>query len=75
MKNLQIRNMPDDLHRRLKVRAATEGRSMSDLVLREIERSLAKPTLREWFEQTRRDEPFDIPGGSAALIRAERDSR
>jgi antitoxin FitA len=75
MKNLQIRNLPDDLHRRLKVRAAMEGRSMSDLVLREIERSLAKPTVREWFEQTRRDEPFDIPGGAAALIRDDRDSR
>ncbi len=48
---------------------------MSDLVLREIERSLEKPTRREWLERLRRDDPFEVPGGSAALIRVERDSR
>lgn len=48
---------------------------MSDLVLREIEHSLQKPTRREWLERLRRDEPFEVPGGSAALIRVERDSR
>lgn len=74
MKNLQIRNMPEDLHRRLKERAAREGRSMSELVIREIERSLEKPSLREWLDQVEQDEPFDVPGGSAALIRAYRDA-
>ena len=37
---LQIRNVPDELHRRLKARAAIEGLSMSELVLREIRKAL-----------------------------------
>ena len=42
-KMLQIRNVPDDLHARLKARAAYAGMSMSDYVLREIRRSLDRP--------------------------------
>ena len=48
-KMLQIRNVPDVVHRRLKARAAHLGLSMSDYVLREIERLLEKPTREELF--------------------------
>jgi plasmid stability protein len=44
---IQIRNVPDDLHRRLKARAALEGKSLSDYLLHEVERLLEKPTLSE----------------------------
>jgi plasmid stability protein len=75
MKTLQIRNVPDDVHRRLKARAAMEGRSLSDLALAELTRSLERPTRRELLDRIAAREPVEIPGGAAAVIRAERDSR
>jgi predicted nucleic acid-binding protein len=44
MANLQIRNVPDDIHRRLKGRAALEGRSLSEYALQELVRALERPT-------------------------------
>lgn len=73
MKTVQIRNVPDALHRRLKVRAAQEGRSMSDLVLDEIRRSLDRPTRSELLERIAQRDPVEID--SAAEVRAERDAR
>lgn len=75
MKTLQIRNVPDEVHRELKARAAREGRSLSEFALAELRRSLQRPTRREFLERLATREPFDIPEGSAALIREERDSR
>lgn len=48
---IQIRNVPDDVHRKLKARAASEGMSLSDYLLREVRESAARPTLREWFDR------------------------
>lgn len=73
MKTLQVRNVPDDLHRRLKVRAAQEGRSMSELVLDELRRSLDRPTRAELLERISAREAVDIDG--AAEVRIERDAR
>jgi antitoxin FitA len=75
MKTLQIRNVPDDVHRKLKARAAREGRSLSDLALAELIRSLERPTRRELLDRIASREPIEVPGGAAALVRAERDSR
>lgn len=50
-KNLQIRNVPEDLHRRLKIRAAQQGRSMSELILEQLERSLERPTHEELLDR------------------------
>ena len=44
---IQIRNVPDDLHRTLKIRAAQEGLSLSDYLLREIEKVAGRPTVSE----------------------------
>jgi plasmid stability protein len=41
---VQIRNVPDELHRRLKSRAALAGMSISEYLLQEIERSLERPS-------------------------------
>lgn len=72
---VQVRNVPSELHRRLKVRAASEGMSMSDYILREIRKSLDRPTQQEFLERLRA-RPLRRPRRSAAeLIRAERDSR
>jgi plasmid stability protein len=72
MKTLQIRNVPDDLHRSLKERAAREGTSMSELVLRELPRLAHKPSPEQVLARIRKREP--VGGLSAAeLIGSERD--
>jgi plasmid stability protein len=75
MKTLQIRNVPDDIHRKLKVRAAEEGSSLSELALGELRRSLQRPTRRELLERLARRTPVEVEGGVAAVVRAERDGR
>jgi antitoxin FitA len=44
---IQIRNVPDELHRRLKSRAALAGMSLSDYLLNEIRQVAERPTLEE----------------------------
>jgi hypothetical protein len=46
-KMIQIRNVPDDLHRALKMRAAAAGMSMSDYIKRELDRKSRKSTIKE----------------------------
>jgi hypothetical protein len=48
MSTVQIRNVPDDLHRRLKMRAAASGRSLSDYLLDELRLVADRPPLPEW---------------------------
>jgi plasmid stability protein len=50
---IQIRNVPEDVHRTLKVRAAIEGTSLSEYVLREIERFARTPTPAELDDRIR----------------------
>ena len=71
MKMIQIRNVPDDLHRALKVRAAQEGTTMSDLILSELPRLADRPSPEQLLDRIRRRTPV---GGSPAaeLIAAER---
>ena len=53
-KMIQIRNVPDDVHRTLKARAAREGMSLSDYLLREITKAAERATLNDLFERARR---------------------
>lgn len=66
---IQIRNVPDDLHRRLKARAALEGISLSDLALAELRRSLERPTRRELLELVASREPVTDGPSSLELVR------
>src|SRR4028118_1328082 len=52
-KMIQIRNVPDELHRKLKVRAAREGMTLSDYLLSEVEQVAEKPPLRELMGRLR----------------------
>ena len=71
---IQIRNVPDDLHRSLKERAAREGTTLSDLILSELPR-LAQQTLAGGgLERIRNREPVGGPSAEE-LIRAERAER
>ena len=72
---LQIRNVPDDVHRRLKARAALAGMSMSDYVLREIEQSLSRPTREEVLARIAELPPIELNPSSAEVLREERERR
>jgi antitoxin FitA len=52
-KMIQIRNVPDDLHRALKMRAAAAGMNLSDYIKRELDRKSRKSTIKEIRERSR----------------------
>ena len=74
-KMIQLRNVPDDLHRSLKARAALEGLSLSDYLLAEIRRAAARPTLAELADRLKRRAPTRVRPGPAEAVRREREGR
>lgn len=71
-KMVQIRNMPESVHREVKARAARAGMSLSDYLLREVERLAAAPPVEEVLsnlENRRRPALHESP---AEAVRAER---
>jgi antitoxin FitA len=72
---LQIRNVPEDIHRRLKARAAMEGVSLSELTLAELRRSLERPTRRELMARVAARCRTTAGEVSDEAVRAERDAR
>ena len=74
-KTIQIRNVPEALHRRLKLRAAFEGKSLSDYLLAELRRVAERPTPAEMRERLARRSATDPHPSPEEAIRAERDSR
>jgi plasmid stability protein len=73
-KMIQIRNVPDDLHRRLKVRAAEKGLSLSEYLLRMAEREAERPTIEELTERIRRRGRVQWSEPTAEIIRRMRDA-
>lgn len=73
MPNIQVRNVPEDLHRALKAKAATAGSSLSDFVLAELVQLAKRPTLGELRERLRRREPVDLRPSAADVIREVRE--
>ena len=72
---LQVRNVPDDLHAELRRRASAAGMSLSEYVLRELDRLASQPTVEEVLARAaRRGGSFPLADAVAA-IRAERDAR
>ncbi len=74
-KMIQIRNVPEELHRAIKARAALAGMSLSDYLLAEIRSSAERPTLTELRERLRNRQPVSLAMSPADAVRAERDSR
>jgi len=72
---VQIRNVPVEFHRRLKARAAIEGMSMSDYILREVGKSLERPTREEVLERLRARPVRHLKRSAAEVVRTERDAR
>lgn len=71
---VQVRNVPVEFHRRLKARAAVEGMSMSDYILREVGKALDRPTRQEVLERLRSGTVRQLRRRAAEVIRAERDA-
>ena len=71
-KMIQVRHVPDALHRKLKTRAAAKGISLSDYVLKEIEQVAEQPTLEEMIERLHTREPIKFKGTAAQEVRRMR---
>ncbi len=74
-KMIQIRHVPEDLHRKLKARAANAGMPLSDYLLREIRRVAEQPTIEELWERIQQRGPVELKVSAADLIREDRDAR
>lgn len=73
MAMIQIRNVPDALHRELKARAAQSGMTLSDYLLDEIREVAVKPSMRQWLERVSRREPVETSLTSSEAIHLERE--
>jgi plasmid stability protein len=74
-KMIQLRNVPDALHRSLKARAAMAGMSLSDYLLAEIREIAERPTLAELRERLHQRKPVDAQLDTARMLREEREAR
>ena len=72
---IQIRNVPEDLHRLLKSRAALAGQSLSDYLLEELRRTAQRPTLRELAQRLSSRDPVTPPIPPSEVLRFERENR
>jgi plasmid stability protein len=72
-KMVQIRNMPDRLHRLFKVRAAAESLSLSDYLLRELERAAEYPSLDEIKRRLATRSPVQSIDSTVSWVREERE--
>jgi plasmid stability protein len=72
---IQIRNVPDALHRRLKSRAALAGMSLSDYLLNEIRAVAERPSVDELRARLRTRSRITPSLTPAEAVRAERDQR
>jgi plasmid stability protein len=73
-KMVQIRNVPDALHRKLKARALNSGQTLSDYLLTELERLAARPTRAEMLARLHSRKRVTLKTPAAVIIRAERES-
>ena len=71
---IQIRNVPDALHRRLKARAALAGQSLSDYLLAEIREAAERPTMEELRIRLNTRQAVSLSLDPASALREERNS-
>jgi len=75
MGHIQIRNVPEDVHRTLKARAAKEGLSLSDYLLRAVIELAGRPTLEEMSARLRKRSRVRLDRPVEEIIREEREAR
>jgi plasmid stability protein len=74
-KMIQVRNVPDRLHRELMRRARARSQTLTDYVQEILEREVARPEPEEIFRRILARDPVDLPVPAATLIRDERRER
>jgi plasmid stability protein len=74
-KMIQMRHVPDELHRKLKSRAAMEGLTLFDYLVREITKLADRPTIAELRDRIARRSSVVVKTKPAKAVRAERNSR
>jgi hypothetical protein len=74
-KMIQLRHVPDALHRRLKARAAQEGMTLSDFLIREVRKVAERPSNEEIAARLASRPPVAVSETSAQAVRAERAAR
>ena len=75
-KMIQLRHVPDALHKRLKTRAAQTGLSLSDFLIREVRKVAERPSPQELMARlAARPRVDELPDSPADAVRAERDAR
>ncbi len=74
-KMIQIRNVPDAIHRKLKARAAHAGKSLSGYLLEQIKREAESPTVEELIGRIASRRPVKLDRPTADIIREERQER
>jgi plasmid stability protein len=72
---IQLRNVPDHLHRTLKARAALEGMSLSDYCIAELRHFAERPTVAEVLARLATREPVKLTISAEDTVRAMRDGR
>ncbi len=72
---IQVRNVPEALHRTLKARAAMAGMSLSDYLLVELRRVAERPTREELLERLGQRAPVRLDSSVAEIIAEERQGR
>ena len=73
MKTIQVRNVPDDVHRILRTRAAAAGISLSDFALEELERVVRRPPVADLLARARARAGGADNAAIVAAVRAGRD--
>lgn len=71
---VQIRDVPEDVHRVLKARAAEAGQSLSEFLRIELEKVAAQPTWEELRRRIEAQPPIDVSPSPAEVIREMRDA-
>jgi hypothetical protein len=74
-KMIQVRHVPDTVHRTLKARAAMAGMSLSDFLLSELRQLAERPTIGELRDRVHRREAVPLKISAARSVREERDAR
>ena len=72
-KMIQLRHVPDAVHRQLKARAAMAGLTLSDYLIREVRKIAEQPTVEEMRERLAQREPYRGRRSPTDVLRAERD--
>ena len=72
---IQLRHVPDALHRQLKARAALAGMSLSDYLIREVRKIAEQPTLAEIQKRIAARGTVKLTTSPSEAVRHERESR